>query len=562
MSFQGYISYPLTVEASTILDEAYDFLKTKVPEWVEHDGNLDTWILQVTSSQAADLMALAADVPDTIFKWFGANLVGVPPLDATAAVVDSTWVMVDNAGYTIPAGSMVAIRDTSGVDHGFVTSSDFIVPTGQTSTAAGAITLMSVETGAVLSGLGGAGIVVPLVDTLSFVFSVTLTGETAGGQDAELSSEYNARLARRLQRLSQRPILASDFALAALDVDGVARAVAIDGYNPNYNPMTLNEASVETDATAWAVGANCTVTTSTAQALDGARSLNITSTSAATCSAVLAAASRKNVVPNELWTGLASFRAFSNARSVQVLLYWYDSGGTLISASTVTGTAAPDTTTGWTLVSATGVAPATAAKVGMALQVVTPANGETHLVDAMSLHKGTSTTYGTPGTAEMNNERYVAVSALDAQGQPVSSTIEANVGAYLDSQREVNFVVPTFDASVTAISVTYNVKCLLGYTTAAVKSACDDALNRFLDPTIWGTDPAITDASAQVQTWVETNVVYYWKVIQVLGAVQGVDRVISMTMGIQGQTLGTVDITLPGRATIAKAGTITGTATP
>jgi hypothetical protein len=562
MSFQGYISYPITVEASTILSEAYDFIKTKVPEWMEHDGNLDTWILQVTSSQAADLMALAADVPDTIFKWYGANLVGVPPLDATAATVDSTWTVADTQGYTIPAGSMVAIRDTSGVDHGFITSSDIIIPAGQTSTAVGAVTLMSVETGEILSGLGGAGVVVPLVDTLTFVNTVTLTGETAGGQDAELSSEYNERLARKLQRLSQRPILASDFSLAALDVDGVERAVAIDGYNPNYNQLAANEATVETDATAWAVGANCTVTSSSAQAADGAKSLAIASTSAATCSAVIVAAARENAAPNDLWTAIASFRALSNPRSVQVLLYFYDSGGTLISASTVTGTAVTDSNTGWTSAYAMGVAPATAAKVGMALQIVSPANGETHFADAMSLHKGTGTTYGPAGTSELNNERYVGVAAIDANGQPVNSTIKANLGAYLDSQRETNFVVPIFDPYVTPISVTYNVKCLLGYTAASVKQACDDALNRYFDPSIWGTDPSVTDASASAQTWVETSIVYYWKVIQVLDSVQGVDRVISMTMGIQGQTLGTVDVTLPGRATLAKVGVLTGTATP
>jgi hypothetical protein len=398
MSFQGYISYPITVEATTILSEAYDYIKTKSPEWIEHDGNLDTWILQVTASQASDLMALAADVPDTIFKWFGAYLVGIPPQDATASTVDSTWVCNDTLGHLIPAGTMVAIRDDQGIDHGFITSYDVIIPSGVSGTAPGAVSLISVETGSITSGLGGNGVVVPLIDTLTFVLSVTLTGQTAGGMDAELSSDYNTRLARRLQRLSQRPILASDFSLAALDVTGVARAVALDGFNPSNNSF--------------------------------------------------------------------------------------------------------------------------------------------------------------------NNERYVAVAALDSNGAPISSTIKTNLGSYLDSQREINFQVPIFDPVVTQIDVTYNVKCISGYTTATVKANADAALAQYFNPTLWGVDPGITDTSAQVQTWVETTTVYWTKVLRVIGNAQGVDRVITMTMGIHGGSLGTTDITLPGHATIATMGTLNGTATP
>jgi hypothetical protein len=95
-----------------------------------------------------------------------------------------------------------------------------------------------------------------------------------------------------------------------------------------------------------------------------------------------------------------------------------------------------------------------------------------------------------------------------------------------------------------------------------VKQNCDDSLNRYFNPATWGTDPTVTDASAAQQTWVETPVVYYNKVMQVLGNTEGVDRVLSMTMAMQGQTLGTADINLPGRACIAKTGTISGTATP
>jgi hypothetical protein len=398
MSFQGYISYPITSEPTDLLNDAYTFIKGKVPDWVEHDGNLDVWILQVTASQASDLLGIAADVPDTIFKFFGAKLIGIPPMDSTPAVVGSTWTMIDNLGHTIPAGTTVSIRDDVGMDHGFQTSNDIIIPAGSMATAAGAVTLTSIETGSLLTGLGGSGYAATLIDQLAYVDTVVLTGATTGGQDAELSSDYNNRLSRKLQRLSQRPILGTDYSLAALDVAGVARCVALDGFNP--------------------------------------------------------------------------------------------------------------------------------------------------------------------GDGTMNNQRYVGVAAVDANGVPVSGTIKANLQSYLDSQREVNFVVLAFDPTVTQIDVTFNVKCLVGYTAATVQANAVAAIQNYLNPANWGKDPTITDATAQATTWVETNMVYYWKVIQVLGQAEGVDRVISMTMGIHGGALGNADIALPGHGCLVNPGTITGTATP
>jgi hypothetical protein len=233
----GYIDYPIDSDPTDLLNEAYATLKSKVPTWVENDNNLDTWILQIVATEAAGFMSLSQDVPDSIFKWFGSKLMGLAPLDATPAIVGSTWTMQDTAGYTIPAGTQVSIRDSVGVEHAFITTVDTSIPAGSSATAAGGITLTSVETGSALSNLGGSGYVATLIDTLAYVQSVVLTGATAGGQDAELSSDYNNRLARKLQRLSQRPVLGSDFTLAALDVTGVYRSVALDGYNPGDGTM-------------------------------------------------------------------------------------------------------------------------------------------------------------------------------------------------------------------------------------------------------------------------------------------------------------------------------------
>jgi len=394
----GYIEYPIDSDPADILTEAYATIKDKVPEWVENDGNLDTWILQITASEASDLMSLAQDVPDTIFKWYGANIIGLQPIDSTSALVGSTWTMIDGQGYFIPAGTQVAIRDSSGVDHAFLTQVDTVIPAGQTATSVGGVTLASVETGSALSGLGSDGYVAPLIDTLSFVQSVVLTGATAGGQDAELSSDYNNRLARKLQRLSQRPVLASDYSLAALDVTGVYRSVALDGFNP--------------------------------------------------------------------------------------------------------------------------------------------------------------------GDGTFNNQRMVGIAAVDQNGVPISGGVKANLDAYLQSMREINFIVNVFDPTVTQIDVTFNVKCLVGYTQSVVQANAVQRVTDYLSAANWGKDPTITDVTIAAQSWVETPIVYYNKILNVLGQADGVDRVLSMTMGIHGSSLGTVDINLPGHACLTSPATINGTATP
>jgi hypothetical protein len=398
MSSSGYVSYPIDSNTVDLLDDAYSLIKNKVPAWVENDANLDTWILQVAAAQASDLRGIAQDVPDTIFQFFGATLMGIPPLDATPAMVASTWTMTDTLGHFIPAGTQVMIADDVGVNHAFQTTVDIAIPSGQSATGVGEITLSSVETGAALSGLGGNNYQATLLDTLAFIQSVILTGETSGGQDAELSSEYLDRLTRKLQRLSNRPVLASDFSLAALDIPGVFRSVTLDGYNP------------------------------------------------------------------------------------------------------------------------------------------------------------TNVTY--------NNERTVAIAAVDENGAPIIASVKTQLQTYLDGQRETNFVVNVFDPIVTPIDVTFNVKCIVGYTQASVQAAAVAAIQTYLNPANWGQDPAITDASAAVQTWVNTPIVYYNKVMNVLGQASGVDRVLSMTMALSGGALGTADLTLPGTATLTSPGTINGTATP
>lgn len=238
-----YIRFPIEIYPDDLLDRVYDYIQGRFPSWTPNEGNLDVWLAQAMASEAADLAQTASDVQDDIFRYYGATVISLPPIDEAQASADSTWTMRDALGYTVAADTIVGIRAPDGSLVPFRTMTDFSVAPGSTATADGEVALLAVNPGADGSGLGGAGVPIELIDPLEFVASVTLTEVTTGGQDAEDDDVYLDRLVSHLRRLSLRPILPGDFAAMALDIPGVWRAVAIDNYNPA-DQTTNNERMV------------------------------------------------------------------------------------------------------------------------------------------------------------------------------------------------------------------------------------------------------------------------------------------------------------------------------
>lgn len=395
MSSREYISYPTQSTPSEILAEIYSYIKTRSPSWRENNANLDTWILQGTASHASDLRSLMSDVPAAIFRYFGMVLLNLPPIGSAAASVDSTWTVQDAAGYTIPSGTNVSIRDELGTEFAFHTIVDVIIPGGQTTAVD--VPLVAVIPGAAASDLGGVGVEAVLIDTLAYVVSVELEGATSGGTDPETTSQYNNRLARRLARLSTRPILPEDFANMALDIPGVFRAVAIDGYNPDDD------------------------------------------------------------------------------------------------------------------------------------------------------------TY--------NNERMVTVSAIDVDGNEVSTLVKDEIDDLLQENREITFIINVIDPNYTIIDVQFSAKAVGGRDLATVETDAEEAVAEYLDPAKWGRDPAFTEAATGDQTWVETSVVRYNKILQIIMTTEGIDYVTSLQIGVQGQPLAEVDVPLTTPAALTQPGAIDGNVT-
>lgn len=224
-----------------LTESAFSYFAAKLPGWLPAPGDPLTILIESTARMAAELKLLAGRVPEAVFRYFGASLLGLAPIEASHASVGSTWAMVDLAGHTIPAGTLVGLPADGDRLIAFEVAEDVVVPPGSGGTGTGEVLLVAREPGAAGSGLHGAP--ATLLTPLSFVDWVATPGYSTGGVDAESDADYRDRLAAELQLLSPRPILAGDFAVMARRVAGVERAVAIDGYDPGTN-STGNERMV------------------------------------------------------------------------------------------------------------------------------------------------------------------------------------------------------------------------------------------------------------------------------------------------------------------------------
>jgi hypothetical protein len=224
----GYIPVPVETEPTDLAEDAFGYLEDKIPGWLPSPGNLEAWLIESLAQIAGELRTLAALVPDSIFQFYGESVLGLAPFEATAATGFTTWTAIDPAGYTVDAGTLVALSPPASLDsHAFEVVAEFTIAPGDT--VAAAVEIRAVEPGAAANGITGA---VEMLDPLDFIASVTLTGPTSGGVDAETSEEYLDRLSDLLTTLSPRPILPQDFAIIAQrEIPGIARCTPIDLYN-------------------------------------------------------------------------------------------------------------------------------------------------------------------------------------------------------------------------------------------------------------------------------------------------------------------------------------------
>lgn len=235
-----YVSIPTQTDPDALAQDAFDYLGTKSPAWAPHDGQLDVWLIAAVARMIATLGDTLTDVQASIFRYWGAYIVGIAPIEASSASGSLTFTAIDTAGHKLPAGFAVAVPTGDGGLVPFETTEELTIAGGSST---GTVPITAVEAGSEGGGLGVLGTVVTMLDELSWIKEAKLAATTAGGSDAEEDAAYLNRLVAEMRLLAPRPIVPNDFAELARTVPGVARALAVNGYNPS-NGLFTNERTV------------------------------------------------------------------------------------------------------------------------------------------------------------------------------------------------------------------------------------------------------------------------------------------------------------------------------
>lgn len=208
-------------------------LQVLQPGLVVESSHIVAALGQAVAGELADLRNLVTNVGAAIFKQWGTSTLGIPILGAVAAQLPVTFTILedDSVDRVLPGGTAVGWGGAPGgtpADLSFALVDDLPVPAGTTSVSA----ILAAETPGAAPNAVPAGPLV-LLSNLSWVTAVAAASAASGGVDAETDEAYVARLSLTAQTISQNPILPADFAQLATDIPGVARAIAVDGWDPD-----------------------------------------------------------------------------------------------------------------------------------------------------------------------------------------------------------------------------------------------------------------------------------------------------------------------------------------
>lgn len=218
--------------------DAFDYLADNIAGYEANDNTLEAWFIMAISRIVSTLSDEVQAALTSIFRYFGATIVGLQPIAPVNATATTTWTMVDTAGYTIPAGTNCGFQITGDTLIGFQTVDDVTVAPGSSVTATGGVLVQAVDAGDSSNDLDSSTFV--LVDALSFVDTVVAETAPSGGVDGETDAQYIKRLHDDFQLFSPTLILGADAGPLARSISGVFRAVGVDNYNPA-DGTTTNE---------------------------------------------------------------------------------------------------------------------------------------------------------------------------------------------------------------------------------------------------------------------------------------------------------------------------------
>ena len=313
------------------------------------------------------------------------------------------------------------------------------------------------------NGLGNKTVV--LNQQISWVLNTTLVTQSAGGLDPETSDQYVQRLAQTIQLAAPRPITASDFGTMSL----------------NFTPATGTDQEEVGRAVA-IDGLNLGYTYT--QSSPGSYSYSYTPNVTFTGNITNGSATVTNVAPT---TGISINSLIAGA---------YIPLGATVSA-----------------INGSSAATATASAGSNTLTLKASASGS---VTGASL-TSTGTYY---------NERTVCVCVTDTSGIALNPDTMSALGTWLQSLREVNFIVNVVPPSYNNVYATVSVYRNQLYDATTVQANVQQTLLTLLSPSGWGVAP---DSSGTI--WFNVPTIYQSVIESAIQNTTGVDHIQTGSLG-------------------------------
>ena len=211
-----------------------------------HDTNLDVWLIDEFSARYRGNPPGGAQRSRGDLQTYGEEVLGIVARHPAPATGLSTWKAGDAKGYTIPAGTQFTLARTGDELVVFETlAAARIEP--ETVSVEG-VPIVCQEDGTVGNDLFGPG---ELIDDQWQNMTVEVPFPTINGDEGQSLAEYLNELVMLMRVIALRPILPWDFAILALRVPGVGRAVAMDGYRPDVDFGAAPAAAALADLETW-----------------------------------------------------------------------------------------------------------------------------------------------------------------------------------------------------------------------------------------------------------------------------------------------------------------------
>ena len=177
------------------------------------------------------------------------------------------------------------------------------------------------------------------------------------------------------------------------------------------NILTANQSSVETDTTGLTGVANCSISRVTSQAFSGSASLQMTATAGADMDAGVSSGTRRSVDASAQYVGSIYFKPDTTARSVRVVVEWYNAAGASIGSDS--GGIVTESVGTWTRATVTASAPAAAAAARIFGRVLSAGASEVHYIDGLQLEKGAGGDFVVGGEQPYEGLWYITDISID-----------------------------------------------------------------------------------------------------------------------------------------------------